>query len=173
MKTFVIDKSKKMTLLFLKPFFTTLMALMHPFFISVIEIEHNEKEANLEISVRTFTDDLEKMIAQEYQVKLDLTQSNQKTKADELIQKYIQKKLQLNANGAKTNLDFVGFEIQKESTWSYFEVKNVKQLKELRIFCEILFGIDPQQINIVHVKNRGIRKSFELASPKNSTVFVF
>ncbi len=162
-----------MLLIGMKPLMTAILAIMHPFFISVVEIDHNEKEASLEISVRTFTDDLEKMIAKEYNVKLDLTQTSQKEKAEVYINKYIQEKIAISANGVKSNFQFVGFEIQKESTWSYFEIKNVKQLKQLNIFCELLFGIDPQQINIIHVKTGGKRKSYELAAPKNSTQFLF
>jgi hypothetical protein len=156
-----------------KPLATWMIALFHPFFISVIDINHNEKEAIVEISVRTFTDDIEKMIAKEFNVKLDLAQASQKAKADALINQYIQKKIALSSNGTKLQLDYIGFEIQSESTWSYFEVKNVKQLKQLQVFCELLFGINPQQINIIHVKSAGQRKSFELTSPKNTTQFIF
>jgi hypothetical protein len=156
-----------------KPLITWMIAIFHPFFISVIDIQHNAKEASIEISVRTFTDDLEKMINKEYHVQIDLNDPKQKSKADALVQQYIQKKLVLAANGAKVNLDYVGFEIQSESAWSYFEVKNMKQLKQLNVFCELLFGIDPQQINIFHVTSGGIRKSYELAAPKNSTQFIF
>ena len=162
-----------MLLIGMNPLMTAILAIMHPFFISVVEIDHNEKEASLEISVRAFTDDLEKMIAKEYNVKLDLTQASQKEKGEEYINKYIHKKIAISANGLKSDFTFVGFEIQKESTWSYFEIKNVKQLKQLSIFCELLFGIDPQQINIIHVTTGGKRKSYELAAPKNSTQFLF
>jgi hypothetical protein len=162
-----------MTLIGIKPLMTAFVALLHPFFISVVDINHNEKDASLEISVRTFTDDLEKMIDREYNVKLDLAQANQKEKANALINQYIQKRLALTTNGVKSNIEFIGFEIKQESTWSYFEVKNIQQLKQLKIFCEILFGIDKQQINIIHVKTNGVRKSFELASPNNTTQFLF
>ncbi len=156
-----------------KPLTTLLMALMHPFYVSVIDINHNEKEANLEISVRTFTTDLETRIEKEYNVKLDLSDPKQKAKAEEYINLYVQKRLALSPNGVKGKLDFIGFEIQKESTWSYFEINNIKQLKQLDVFCEILFGIDPQQINILHVKANGQKKSFELTAPKNRTSFTF
>ena len=90
-----------------------------------------------------------------------------------MIQKYIAKKLSLSSNGNKYHIDYVGFEIQKESTWSYFEIKKVKQIKTMDVFCEILFGINPQQINIFHVNVGGQRKSFELIAPKNYTQFTF
>ena len=70
-------------------------------------------------------------------------------------------------------MDFVGYEVQKESTWSYFEIKNVSQLKQLDVFCEILFGIDASQINILHAKTNGQTKSYELPAPKNKTSFTF
>ncbi len=156
-----------------KPLITWMIALLHPFFVSVIDIQHNPKEATLEISVRAFTDDLEKMILKESNIVIDLSDPKQKTRANQLVEQYIQRKIALNSNGAKLKLDFIGFEIQSESTWSYFEVKNMKQLKQLGINCELLFGINPQQINIIHVTSNGVRKSYELAAPKNSTQFIF
>lgn len=162
-----------MTWIGYKPFATFLIALMHPFYVSVIDINHNNKEASLEISVRTFTTDLENRLEKEYNVKLDLSDPKQKAKAETYINLYVQKRLALTANGTKGNMEFVGFEIQKESTWSYFEIKNVAQLKQLDVFCEILFGIDPSQINILHAKTNGQAKSYELAAPKNKTSFTF
>ena len=157
----------------IKPIASLFITLLHTFYVSVIDINHNEKEANIEISVRTFTADLETRIEQEYQVQLDLADPKQKQKAEQYINLYLQKKLALTPNGIKSKMDFIGFEIQKESTWSYFEINNIKQLKQLDVYCEILFGIDPSQINIIHAKSNGQRKSFELASPKNKTSFTF
>lgn len=162
-----------MALIGLNPFISALIALLHPFFVSVIEINHNEKEATIEISVRTFTNDLEKMMGAEAKTTIDLSQANQKNKGDALIAAYITKRLKLNANGAKLNLEYIGYEIQKESTWSYFEVKNIKQLNQLNINCEILFGVNDQQINIFHVKAKENRKSYELIYPKNTVQFNF
>ncbi|MEN9697606.1 MAG: hypothetical protein RLZ56_1027 [Bacteroidota bacterium] len=164
---------KIMTWIGFKPLTTLLLAILHPFYVSVIDINHNPKEASLEMSVRTFTTDLETRLENEYNVKLDLADPKQKAKAETYINLYIQKRLALTANGNKCKMDFIGFEIQKESTWTYMEVKNIKQLKELSVFCEILFGIDPQQINIIHVQANGQKKSFELTAPKNKTVFTF
>ncbi len=173
MKTFVSTKLTTMAWIGLKHWMIWMMSALHPFFISVVEIEHNAKEASIEISIRTYTDDLEKMIQKEFNVNLDLNQANQKEQANKFINLYMQKKLGLRSNGIQYKMEYVGFEIQKESSWSYFEIKEVKQLKQLNVFCEILFGIDPNQINIIHVTSSGQRKSYELASPKNLTQFNF
>ena len=49
----------------------------------------------------------------------------------------------------------------------------MKQLNQLNINCEILFGVNEQQINIFHVKAKGNRKSYELVYPKNTAQFNF
>ncbi|MEK0422667.1 MAG: hypothetical protein RLZ95_577 [Bacteroidota bacterium] len=162
-----------MTWIGYKPLATLLISLLHPFYVSVIDINHNNKEASIEISVRTFTTDIENRLEKEYNVKLDLSDPKQKAKAETYINLYVQKRLALSANGTKAKMEFVGYEIQKESTWSYFEIKNITQLKQLDVFCEILFGIDPSQINIIHAKTNGQTKSYELAAPKNRTSFTF
>jgi hypothetical protein len=162
-----------MTWIGYKPLATLLISLLHPFYVSVIDINHNNEEASIEISVRTFTTDIENRLEKEYNVKLDLSDPKQKAKAETYINLYVQKRLALSANGTKAKMEFVGYEIQKESTWSYFEIKNITQLKQLDVFCEILFGIDPSQINIIHAKTNGQTKSYELAAPKNRTSFTF
>lgn len=156
-----------------KTLFTAMFSLLHPFFVSVIDINHNEKEATIEISVRCFTNDLEKMIAAETKTTIDLSAPSQKSKGDVLLKAYLSKRLNLSVNGNKATLDYVGFEIQKESTWTYFEIKNIKQLSQLNVFCEVLFGVNDQQINIFHVNAKGSRKSYELIYPKNTTQFNF
>jgi hypothetical protein len=153
--------------------FTAMFTLLHPFFVSVIDINHNEKEATIEISVRCFTNDLEKMIAADTKTTIDLSQPSQKSKGDALLKAYLTKRLNLSVNGNKSSLEYVGFEIQKESTWTYFEIKNIKQLNQLNVLCEVLFGVNDQQINIFHVNAKGNRKSYELIYPKNTTQFNF
>jgi hypothetical protein len=162
-----------MTLIGIKPLASLFIAVMHPFFVSVIDVNHNEKEATIEISVRCFTNDLEKMIAAESKTTIDLSEPNQKNKGDALLKAYLTKRLNLAVNGNKSNLEYLGFEIKKESTWTYFEIKNIKQLSQLNVLCEVLFGINDQQINIFHVNAKGIRKSYELIYPKNTTQFNF
>lgn len=49
----------------------------------------------------------------------------------------------------------------------------MKQLNQLTINCEILFGVNDQQINIFHVKSKGVRKSYELIYPKKVDTIQF
>ena len=51
-----------MATIFIQWLITASISILHPFYVSVIEIDHNAKDATAEISVRVFTDDLEKTL---------------------------------------------------------------------------------------------------------------
>jgi hypothetical protein len=152
---------------------TATMAIYHPFFVSVIDFNHNAKEASVEISIRVFTDDLEKTIQKNSTAKIDVIKPTDKTVIDKLIITYIGKTIHLKVNGQPVNAKYVGYEIIKESTWVYFEIEGVKELKKLDIDCNFLYDFEKSQTNIFHVKNKGVEKSYKLENPQRLTSFEF
>lgn len=150
-----------------------IITLMHPFYISVIEINHNTKEASAEISIRIFTQDLETTLQKYSSTKIDIAHPADNALLDKQINNYIQQKLQLKINGQPANIHYLGHEIQMESVWIYAEVPKVAQLKKLEVQCQILFDFQTLQSNIFHVKSNGKEKSYKLDYPKNSTSFDF
>lgn len=150
-----------------------IIALLHPFYVSVIEINHNAKEATAEISIRIFTQDLESTLQKYSSTKVDMAHPSDNALLDKQINQYIQQKLQLKINGQAANIHYLGHEIQMESVWIYAEVSKVSQLKRLDVQCQLLFDFQNLQSNIFHVKAKGQEKSYKLDYPKNSTSFEF
>lgn len=149
------------------------LAILHPFFVSVIEIEHNPKDATAEISVRIFTDDLEKTLQKQSTGTIDIIKPTNKVLIDQKISQYISKSLQLKINGKAVKLNYIGYEIIKESTWSYFEVTDIKEMNTVDINCAILHDFETSQINLFHVKSKGNQKSYKLDYPNKLTSFSF
>lgn len=154
-------------------FLTGMIAVMHPFFVSVIEINHNTKEATVEISVRIFTEDLEKTLQKYSTSKMDIINPTDKALLEKQISQYITQKLKLKINGQTVTLNYIGHEIQKESIWSYFEVTKIAEIKKAEVDCTLLYDLEKSQSNIIHIKSKGIDKSYKLDFPKNVTVFDF
>ncbi|MBH2004813.1 MAG: hypothetical protein I8H66_09000 [Sphingobacteriia bacterium] len=152
---------------------TASVALLHPFFVSVIDISHNEKDATAEISVRIFTDDLEKTLQKYSKAKVDIIHPADKAFIDQQLNTYINNTLHLKINGVPAKPKYIGYEIIKESTWAYFEVAGVKELKKLDVDCSLLHDFETSQINIFHVKSKGQEKSYKLDHPKRVTSFDF
>ena len=61
----------------------------HPFHVSVVEINHNPSDKNLEISCKIFTDDFESVLVQNYKTKVDLINPPDRKAVDKLIEDYI------------------------------------------------------------------------------------
>ena len=151
---------------------TGLVALVHPFYISVIDIQHNAKEKTVEVSVRIFTEDLETTL-KKINNKADLLHPQDKTTNDILIRNYITSKLQLKIDGKDAPLHYLGHEQQQESTWCYFEILNVPSLKKIDASCSLLYDFETRQENIFHAKVNGTEKSYKLDYPKTNTGFEF
>jgi hypothetical protein len=152
------------------------LLLFHPFYVSLVQIDHNPKTAELEISVRSFTSDLEATLRKNYPAaKIDLLSKNasQKEADDVLINRYLAGKLKVWVDGKPYNLHFVGRERLEENTWAYFEIEGIKSLKKLHLSNKIMYDWQPQQSNMHEVKYAGQQKTWKLDNPESEIDFSF
>jgi hypothetical protein len=150
-----------------KPVITnTSLVYKHPFYVSVIQIDHNAKAKTAEISIRIFMDDLEKALAKYGNTKVDILKPTEKTATNKLLNDYIQHKLHLNLNGNAVQMNYLGYEQQQESVWAYLEVENIASIKKATINCSLMYDYQDKQINIFHVKCNGNEKSYKLDYPQ-------
>ncbi len=139
---------------------------MHPFYVSVIQIDHNAKMKTGEVSIRVFTEDLESALRNSGNTRVNLTNAAEKEKNNKLISDYVLNNLQLTIDGKKVTFHYVGYEQQLESVWSYFEINNLITMKNVSISCSLLYNYQDKQINIFHVKANGMEKSTKLNFPE-------
>lgn len=153
-------------------FFSIIVSsFLHPFFVSVIDIKHNAKDKNIEISVRVFTDDLEKTIKKNYNTSIDLSATAATPATNAIVAKYLQSKLQLTIDGKPQAIKYIGCEIQKESVWMYAEINDIATVKKMIVNCNLLCDYQQKQSNIFNVKANGIEKNYKLDCPKTSVEF--
>ena len=143
----------------------------HPFHVSVVEIEHNAADKTLEVSCKIFTDDFETTLAKNYKTKVDLTNPVNKAAMDSLVKKYVFSHLSLKANGRGVALGYVGYEVDKEAAYAYVQVDNIATLSRLDIVNTIMHDKFDDQVNIMHVKVNGNRKSYKLDYPEKEASF--
>ena len=146
---------------------------LHPFYISVTEVNHNAQEKTLEISCKLFADDFEETLKKNYKTALDLTSEKDKSALDKFIPDYVSRHLALSVDGRPVKLTNVGFEKDKESAYCYFQVEQVLSLKKLEVSNSILHDYSDGQINIMHVMVNGKRQSTKLDYPAKQASFSF
>ena len=139
---------------------------MHPFYVSVIEINHNAKEKTAEISIRIFTEDLEATLRKYGNAKVDLLHPADKAATDKLLNDYIQHKMQLKIEGKPVTMHYLGHEQQLESIWTYLEVKDVPTMHKVSVNCSLLYDYQDKQSNMFHLKADGKERSFKLDYPE-------
>ena len=152
---------------------------LHPFHVSVVEINHNAADKTLEISCKIFTDDFEKVLAQNYpqdaahKVKVDLINPPNKAAMDTLVKKYIYSHLSLSADGKPVKLSYIGFEREAEAVYGYVQVDNISSVKKIDITNKLMYDLFADQINLMHVIVGGNRKSTKLDYPETQASFSF
>ena len=147
--------------------------LVHPFYVSVTEMNHNASEKTLEISCKIFTDDFEEAISKASAVRVDLASPKDKLAAEKLVASYLEKHLQIKLDGKLAKLEYVGYEREDEAVWSYLQVTNFSAPKKVEITNSLLYESFPQQINLLHVTINGDRKSTKLNNPSANVKFEF
>lgn len=151
----------------------SLFSILHPLYVSIIEMNQNPKDKTVEISVHIFTDDFEATLKKYTWGKVDLLNPKEKIAMDKLVSNYICNRLKVKVDGTNELLHYLGYEQQKESIWCYFEVQNIAYLKKVDVSCSLLYDYQEKQMNIFHVKVKGIEKSYKLDNPKTNAVFEF
>jgi hypothetical protein len=155
-------------------FFSNTSFRWHPFFVSVTEMEYNATEKTLEISCKVFTDDLEKALTKFTAGKVDVYNPKDKTVLEKQIANYISKHLLVKVDGKQVMLECIGYEIEAQSTLSYYQIHQVlSSPHKIEIQNTIFYPDIEKQIGIMHVSVGGNRKSMKVDYPESYASFEF
>jgi hypothetical protein len=148
-----------------------LFNIFHPFYVSVTEIEQNQKTGKLQVSTRIFYDDLEKALDKRYKTNINILKPVNKQQVDALISGYVKEHLKIKADNKEMLLKYVGYEIEEEAAWCYFETDKTDPVRNLYIQNNILFEQHESQVNMIHALVTGKRQSSKLDNPKDKVNF--
>src|ERR1700756_2197224 len=76
-----------------------LASSFHPYYVSVTDIKYNEQEKTLQISCRTFTDNIEDALRKIYIKPIDILHPKDRKEVDDLLNDYINKHVKIKVNG--------------------------------------------------------------------------
>lgn len=123
----------------------------HTFHTSLMQVEYNEKEQLVEISIQVFTHDLENILSRRNgkNVRLEKT-----PEAAQLTLVYLNEAVKLkNHDGGLKTLSWVGMEPEADAVWLYVEAKMPEGFEGGEVRNRILFDLFDDQVNLVHIKH--------------------
>lgn len=137
---------------------------------SITQMTYNERTSSLEISIKFFTDDLEKAVEEENKVKLNLGTQFQHEKAKELLSEYLNQKFIVKQVNVLAQ-DFLGMESEYDYTYCYIEIKNFKPKSDFSVTHTALMEIFPDQLNKINFSY--VDKNISLSSTRSKTTQIF
>jgi hypothetical protein len=155
-------------------FLIAFASLVHPIHISVSEINYNEKSKSLQMTTRIFADELELGVrAQRKEVDLDLLEPKNGVATKQMIQNYLLEHIKIKIDGKPAKMNFLGFEKEDISIVSYIEIENVKKLKTVEVFNDLITELHDDQSNLVHITYKSPVKSARLTRDNPKEIFTF
>jgi hypothetical protein len=131
----------------------------HAFHTSITEMRYNPKQKTFEISLRVFTDDLEKTLSANNQNKKFVIENTDKN--DPFIEQYVRKHFAITTpKNQKLNYQFVGKEKEGDATWIYLEMPVNEAIKGSKIQNDVLIDVFDDQTNIVNIFVNNDKKSY-------------
>ncbi|MCC6753300.1 MAG: hypothetical protein IT266_04865 [Saprospiraceae bacterium] len=139
----------------------------HPFYVGVTELRHQPSQGVLEISIRLFTDDLEKALARHSGSPVNLTSGPLLDASEEMLDTYLSEGFAVYANASHLQSRFLGYEQVEDAIWSHLECPLPELPDSLRIENRLLCELLSEQTHIVHlnIASRRYSRKLECEAP--------
>lgn len=130
----------------------------HDFHASVTQMQYNPKERAFEVSIRMFTDDLEKALATASGGPAHLAPND---KNDPLLERYVRQHFAfVNAQKQPVAFDYVGHEIEADANWVYLQLPHADAFAGGQLKQNVLMELFDDQVNLVNIQYQGQKKTF-------------
>jgi len=141
---------------------------MHKYHLSLTKIKFNKEEHTIQITMRCFIDDIEKVINEKNNIALELESKLEHKQADSLIEKYILEEFKIQINKQKQNLNYLGKEYEKDIVYFYLEIDSIKSITTIKVENKVLLKEFEDQQNIIKLNINNKKKTFLLKNDEFS-----
>ncbi len=160
-----ILKIKKIYLIL---FLLTLFAFAtHKYYLSLTQIEYNNKTKSVEIIINIFIDDLEIALNKIHSKDFQLNTNKEFIDSDIYFKEYLQNNLKLKVNNNSVNYNYIGKEYDGNIVFFYLEIENIESVQSIEIKNTVLIKHFPKQQNLIKSKVNKKRRSVLLSKNNN------
>lgn len=132
------------------PFLFSAKPAAHDYHVSVTQMQYNVAQKIFEVSIRVFTDDLEKGVSLDNGAKRFIIQNNDQN--NPYVEKYIRKHFVLSLAQKRADLKYLGKEQEADATWIYLEIPFQGSPENWNLQNSILMETFDDQVNMFNLK---------------------
>lgn len=123
---------------------------VHDYHVTVTQMQYNASIKTFEVSIRAFTDDLEKGISLDNASRRFVIKDNDQN--NPYIERYIRKHFILTSSQKNAEIKYVGKEQEVDATWIYLEIPFQGSLENWKLQNSILMETFDDQVNMFNLK---------------------
>ena len=142
---------------------------MHPYFVGVTEIKIEPKSKLVSVSCKLFVDDVQEAIFQQTGQKINL--SAKRPQDQVLLKNYLLSKLKIHWGNAHLPLTMLGYDIEEEGVWCYFESSIRGKAKSLVVCNRALYETLETQTHFLHVTYGTVKQHWKISNPEDCHTF--
>ncbi len=146
---------------------------LHKFYVSLVQMDYNEKNSSLEITMKIFTDDLENALKAKSGLLLKLGTPGELSETDSVLSEYISENFNLFLNGKELKYQYLGKETELDVTWCYLEVTGIGTIEKIGITDKMLTEMFENQSNLIKIKYRNKESAALLNRNRPSDIIRF
>ncbi len=130
----------------------------HRYHTSVTRLEYNADEQIVEITVQTFSDDIEAALEKRSKTSGNVHLDRSKA-SNALVLDYLRSVIEIKTGDAPMELQWIGLELKGYTAWIYLQAKAPSGLAQASVRNRLLFELFADQVNIINLINNGKRTS--------------
>jgi len=146
---------------------------VHKYYVSLTQIDYNQKNKLVEITVRVFIDDLNKALDKQYHQEFNLGEKNELKNTNYFIKNYFENNFIVKVNNQHKDYNMVGKEYEDNICYIYFEIPAIANISNIEITNSILQEIFEEQQNIIKTNINAIHHSLILTAENNKGLLKF
>lgn len=146
---------------------------LHKYYVSMTEIKYVKDKKEIQISMRLFIDDFEKVLSDQFKKPFALSTDKELKDADKYINFYLLQNFRLIINGKALKLDFLGKEYENDVVYLYAEVKDIVSVQSIEIQNRMLFERFEDQQNYIKLDMNNQKKTFILTKEIDKELIKF
>ncbi len=140
----------------------TLAFGLHEYYISLTKVDYIAEKESVQIIMRFFIDDVEKVLETRTELPMELATKNEHENTDRFLEAYIRAKFKVDINGRDQTYTYLGKEYEHDIVYIYLEIENVKEIKSIQVQNAMLFEEFESQQNFIKLTLGEIQKTFIL-----------
>lgn len=133
----------------------------HPIHVALTTVEYNKPESRFDITFKIFYDDLESIIAENYNVVLNLGNDNENPDKEQWLQKYLSEHFLVTAgNKALTPLSVTDTRMSEKAIWIYCSIPLQELPEEITVTNSVMMDMYADQTDLVILKIDQLEEGF-------------